>query len=186
MILVHRVEATAKLPKRLSSQMRIRRGNPADAKAIACIQVRGWHAAYKNIMPRDHLAAMTVSARESVWNQLLADGVTFISETDDGIHGFCSVGAVRDDDLQISNVGEIYALYVEPDLWRSGIGQALCNAGTTWLGKESYEAASLWVLEANAIGRAFYEKVGFAPDGRTKVYRANDRDLLELRYTMTL
>lgn len=166
--------------------MRIRRAKPEDAEAVAVIQVRGWQEAYKDIMPDRHLAAMTVEARKSTWEQLLASGVTFVSESPTGITGFCSVGATRDDRPDGSRFGEIYALYVEPKLWRNGVGQGLCDAGLSWLRAEGFEAASLWVLEKNLIGRSFYEKAGFAADGGHEPYQASATTLTELRYTIGL
>ena len=166
--------------------MRIRRGKPEDADAVAEIQVRGWLAAYAGIMPGDHLATMTIKVRAPIWEKLLAEGVTFVGETRAGIVGFCSVGPARDDDLDRASVGEIHALYVEPGRWRRGIGQALCPAGLRWLKTKGFDAVSLWVLEANTIGRGFYEKLGFAPDGRTEPYQAAGTELKELRYLIDL
>lgn len=166
--------------------MLIRLGNVNDAEFVATIQVDGWHAAYKRLMPSEYLAQITVEARSPIWQKLLAEGVTFVAERDDGIAGFCSVGRARDADGGAIVVGEIYALYVAPLLWRAGVGTALTDSALRWLKNNGFVTASLWVLEENAIGRRFYEKFGFEPDGNFKPYRAGDRELQELRYIIEL
>ena len=166
--------------------MRIRLGEVSDAQSVARIQVNGWHEAYKGIMAPEHLAKMTVEARTPIWQELLAEGVTFVADTDDGTAGFCSVGPARDEDGDAVVVGEIYALYVEPLQWRIGLGSALTDAGLRWLKNKRFATASLWVLEENAIGRRFYEKFGFRPDGKIQPYQSTGRELQELRYIIGL
>jgi ribosomal protein S18 acetylase RimI-like enzyme len=104
----------------------------------------------------------------------------------DSIVGFCSVGPVRDADLDDSQVGEIYALYVEPRFWRSGVGSALCSTGLAHLRDKNLLRVTLWVLADNSLGRRFYEKFGFTEDGHSEPYVAGDAKLTELRYTMSL
>jgi ribosomal protein S18 acetylase RimI-like enzyme len=116
----------------------------------------------------------------------LEKGTTLIAVRDQTTVGFLSTGPVRDTDLKGAGYGEVYALYVDPAQWRSGIGTELWRAGLNWFRDQEYRDVSLWVLEANRIARDFYEKLGFALDGHTAPYQAGDGRLVELRYVRGL
>jgi RimJ/RimL family protein N-acetyltransferase len=45
---------------------------------------------------------------------------------------------------------------------------------------------TLWVVEANARARRFYERQGFRPDGSTKTARMSGTEAIEVRYRMSL
>ncbi len=49
----------------------IRRAVPDDARAIAEINVAGWRAAYRGLMPAEFLASLSVDAREAAWRARL-------------------------------------------------------------------------------------------------------------------
>jgi GNAT superfamily N-acetyltransferase len=66
---------------------------------------------------------------------------------------------------------EVHALYVEPGYQGRGIGRALLHSAP--------DAQELWVLQANAPGREFYERQGWMPDGGSRVCDGET----ELRYT---
>lgn len=78
--------------------------------------------------------------------------------------GFTGGGATRDDDLDAS-VGELYSLYVDPELWGRGHGSALHDAALGELVSRGYASAVLWVLEDNAHARGFYLARGWKPEG---------------------
>ena len=61
---------------------------------------------------------------------------------------------------------ELWGIYVDPLMKRTGVGRALvayCEAEAR--AREKSEI-TLWVLRDNASARAFYEALGFAPDGK--------------------
>jgi GNAT superfamily N-acetyltransferase len=62
----------------------------------------------------------------------------------------------------LANVGvdELYALYVHPDHWGSGAGQALLDRVHELLA-ETCEEAVLTVMTVNARARRFYERNGW-------------------------
>jgi GNAT superfamily N-acetyltransferase len=91
----------------------------------------------------------------------------------------------RDDDAP-SNTGEIAALYVDPDRWRRGIGAALVDAATDAAYARTFRTLTLWVLAANSPARAFYDRMGFAPDGHTKTDSRLGFPLYEVRYRRPL
>jgi ribosomal protein S18 acetylase RimI-like enzyme len=62
----------------------------------------------------------------------------------------------------VAGRGEVYALYVDPD---HGAGHALMDASREALRARGFYAVSIWVLDGNARGIAFYLRQGFAPTG---------------------
>jgi GNAT superfamily N-acetyltransferase len=62
---------------------------------------------------------------------------------------------------------ELYALYVLPRHWSSGVGRALVDHALALAAEAGYADISLWVLEGNERGRRFYEQAGFAGTGES-------------------
>jgi GNAT superfamily N-acetyltransferase len=145
----------------------VRRAETADAAAIAAIQVSGWHAAYRGIVPDDVLDRFTVSDQTERWGERLEQG----SETYFVEGGFCSVIRPARD---ASAPAELAALYVDPRRWRGGLGSALVAVALS-----SREPVSLWVFAANVRARSFYRAQGFVEDGAEAI--DPDTGVLELR-----
>jgi hypothetical protein len=64
--------------------MQIRRAAVEDARAIAVIHVAASQAAYRGLIPDEHMAAFTVERREAIWLEILttADADVWIAEED--------------------------------------------------------------------------------------------------------
>lgn len=62
-------------------------------------------------------------------------------------------------------MAELYAIYVDPGWWSTGIGRSLMDEVLAATRAGRYERIGLWVLEKNARARRFYERAGFEPDG---------------------
>ena len=75
--------------------------------------------------------------------------------------GFTNFGPDRDD----PTLGEVYAIYVDPDRLSTGIGRALMDEAVRRLRGRNLMPVRLWVLAGNARGLTFYERYGFRPDG---------------------
>ena len=149
--------------------VRIRPATGDDALAIETIRVRGWQTAYRHVFPVGELDALPVDSAR--WRPRLVTPPTgwstFVAEDAGAVVGFASVGPSRD----VRGLGELYAIYVDPEAWSTGAGRALIAQAEERLASE-YDAATLWVLEDNPRARAFYERAGWAPDGARK---AEDR-----------
>lgn len=143
----------------------IRPAEPSDAHAIALVQVAGWHAAYRGLMPDAVLDAFTVPVRDATWQQNLAEGIEGLRITvlvrDGRVIAFASSGPCRGE----PGVGELWSLYAAPDAWGTGAGRALLDDALQHLAASGYETAMLRVLAGNARGVRFYERAGFCPDG---------------------
>ncbi len=163
--------------------MLVRLAQPDDAFAVESIRVRGWQIAYRHVFPPDVLDALPVD--ETRWRRRFVEPppgwTTFVAERDGEIVGFASVGPSRDE----RGLGELYAIYVDPDSWSQGAGRALVARAEEQLAGE-YEEATLWVLAANPRARHFYERAGWLPDGTSKSEERLGVRAEELRYRKTL
>jgi ribosomal protein S18 acetylase RimI-like enzyme len=85
----------------------------------------------------------------------------------DEIVGFASLGP-RDFDGEEERVGELYAIYVLPDIQGRGAGRALMAEAVSRLRYDGFREAVLWVFEDNPRTRRFYERGGWGTDGGRK------------------
>lgn len=83
-------------------------------------------------------------------------------------------------------VGEVYALYVAPDLIGTGIGRGLLTEAHAAMTGRGFETSALWVLQDNLRARRFYERAGYRADGATQDDVYDDVTLSELRYRRAL
>ena len=132
-----------------------------DCRAVAQIHVDAWRVAYDGIVPSDYLAALSVDQRETMWRTAVARGTpnVLVARTDVGVVGWIAYGRCRDDD---SNVGEIWAIYVTPTAWSTGVGRLLWEAARRDLQEQGYRSVTLWVIRENSRAIHFYERSGFA------------------------
>ena len=169
----------------------VRAATRDDAVGIASVQVRGWRWAYRGLIPDGYLDSLSIEERTRTFLVLLDDGAGnsrfLVWEREGKVAGFVSFGESRDRP-EVGGAGEIYAIYADPELTRQGIGSALLLAAESHLVEMGFRRAILWVLEGNAIGRRFYERLGWRPDGATKAEDAYGvgRDLREVRYSRKL
>ncbi len=164
--------------------MEIRAATTADADDIAGVQERTWQAAYRHVFPARELDRGGF-IRPERWRGRIArppaGWSTFVAVQEGVVTGFASVGPSRDE----HGVGELYAIYVEPEHWSTGAGRALIERSEEHL-RSSYDEATLWVLEDNPRARAFYERGGWAPDGERKSEERWGVHAAEVRYRKVL
>jgi GNAT superfamily N-acetyltransferase len=80
----------------------------------------------------------------------IANGQVIVAEIEGEIAGFAAVVG-----------GELDGLFVEPDLWGSGIGRAMVDAAT----HEARKRGLALKVIANPRARRFYENCGFSVEG---------------------
>lgn len=152
------------------TQMNIRFAMPthADALAIAAVQVRSWQAAYRDLLPADYLAKLSIQRRVNRWLSVLREERVLVAKDDAGrLVAFCAFGHSNDDDGGI-HTAEIYALYALPHVWGQGYGHALLATALDHLRSDEYTLITLWVLAGNQRGIHFYTRQGFTFDGTRK------------------
>jgi GNAT superfamily N-acetyltransferase len=78
---------------------------------------------------------------------------------------------------------ELRSLYVVPQAWGSGLAHDLMETALDAMRDRGAHEAVLWVVEANARARRFYEREGWSADGEA---RPSDVGPQELRYRRAL
>jgi len=184
----------------------IRSALPADAAQIAAVMRDSWFAGYDGIIAAavidratapDGGARIRQSFRIRPWQRMIAAvarGPAPAGAT--RIVGYASFGPERDV-LEMpwpypltpagsaGEIAELYALYVHPAWWSTGTGRALMDQVLAKVRAAGYASITLWVLEANARARRFYQRAGFAADGARHVL--DDLDgVTEIRYRRAL
>jgi len=189
----------------------IRSASTADAAQIAAVMRDSWFAAYDGIIAPavidratapDGGARIRQSFRTRPWQRMIAAVARSPAPAGHtagdaaGIIGYASFGPERDVlDMpwphplttagSDGQVAELYALYVHPSWWSTGTGRALMDLVLAKVRTAGYACITLWVLEANARARRFYQRAGFAPDGARHVLD-DLGGVTEIRYRRTL
>lgn len=166
----------------------VRRAVPEDAAAIAAIHVRSSEVAYRGLLPDEVLARHSVEQRERFWRETLTGGdapAVFVAERDGAVVGFCAVAAPSRDEDAGDNVAELVAIYVNPDVWRAGVGGALMDVALDELRRGGWRSVTLWVLAENGPARTFYSRFGFEPDGAETVHERSGQEEIRLRALLT-
>lgn len=164
--------------------MQIVRATLEDAHAIAQVHVLTWQTAYEGIVPTEHLAAQSVAKREAVWRECIAKGTpeVLVAKAAGQLVGWIAFGPSRDKDTA-PQASEIWALYVAPSRWSSGVGRQLWLRAQERFAEQGYKSVSVWVLAENPRAIKFYRAAGFSadPSGRKEVIMAG-KPLQEVRY----
>lgn len=179
----------------------IRPASAADAAAVSAVQRASWLAAYRDIIelaildravPPDDGARVRQTFRTRPWQRMVV-AVDDSPGGGDPVIGYAIYGPELDvlgapwphpvsQAGAEGQVGELYALYVDPGWWSTGTGRALIARVLD--GLVSYPVVTLWVLEQNLRARRFYARAGFAPDGAENVLDGLG-GVTEIRYRRT-
>lgn len=147
-----------------------------EAEEVARVHVQAWREAYVGIVPQAVLDRRDKDVSVERWRSIIESGSSTVrvAVRSGQVVGWATSGPSRDDDAPASL--ELYGIYSVREVYGSGVGQRLLEAaiGTT-------EAATLWVLEANARARRFYERNGFVPDGARKMFAIGGDQIPEIR-----
>ncbi|MHA7652553.1 GNAT family N-acetyltransferase [Mycobacterium sp. ML4] len=165
----------------------VRDAVPADAYQVAGVHVRSWRSAYRGLIDHDYLDGLTPQAwvsRYDFGRVGLRVPSTLVAVRDAAVCGFASAGLSRDDDL--TDLGELMAIYVDPRHVNTGIGRLLISAARERMRARGCTGAALWVLRENGRARRFYERDGWHPDGAQRSRRYGNRPVAEMRYRRAL
>jgi GNAT superfamily N-acetyltransferase len=180
--------------------VQVREVDLADAPAVAEVMVAGWRAAYRGLVPDEHLAAMDPRADtgrfRAMWAAATAPDAprTIVACTAGTVIGFASWGPYRPQPNHCGvgagtptpgarAVGELYALYAHPEHWGTGAGHALTAEVLREMQRQGLAPVRLWVFTGNARARQFYERSGFRPDGAHALFHVEEARVPEVRYT---
>jgi GNAT superfamily N-acetyltransferase len=138
--------------------MLVRRAAPADAAAIAALQVEAWQGSMSAWAPPAAVASITVETQAPKYAARAADPdyTLLVATQGDALAAFaCS----RTNDTAATGFArEISALYVATAFERQGVATTLLNV----LRKEPRSGGGLviWTFRDNAPARALYESRG--------------------------
>lgn len=141
--------------------MRVRKAVLDDARAIAKINVDTWRSAYQGLIPDEILDKMSYDDREELVKQFLeADEkkiFTYVAEDISGlIAGYVMGGPERFNNPSYD--GEIYAVYIQNEYQRRGIGRLLIREVAKSLQTENISSVIVWVL-SNSPFKSFYKSI---------------------------
>lgn len=171
----------------------VRKAKAEDAERLAEIHIFGWRNAYRGIITDKFLFdSLRVCRRAENFKKVLAESAEelHVAERHGVVAGFLSIGDPRDADKAKADTFELWAIYVDPVFMREGVGAELLEFCENEGFKRGRKEVMLWVLEDNPIGRSFYEKHGYRPDGNRKVLErlpsASGKPVAEVRYIKPL
>ena len=119
------------------------------------VHCTSWQEAYRGIVCDSYLDSMTVEATTARARQFPEN--TIIAKDRDRVVGFAVYGPSRDEDL--TDAGEVIAIYVLSEYYGRGIGYSLMNEAFSLL--KEYDTVFVWVLEKNERAIRFYKRYGF-------------------------
>ncbi|MFZ0666928.1 MAG: GNAT family N-acetyltransferase [Acidimicrobiales bacterium] len=169
--------------------MILRYAEPSEALAVATVHVRSWQSAYAGLLPEDYLNGLKPQERAERYtfhNRGPERGETMVAVGDDDeICGFATYGPTPDSQSD-GRSGQLYALYVDPDHWRHGVGRLLITDVHERLTAFGFDEALLWVLVGNTRAENFYRSMGWKSDGIRRNDEVWGTPVEELRYRRTL
>jgi ribosomal protein S18 acetylase RimI-like enzyme len=138
-----------------------RRPRLDEAEAMAALHVQCWREAYAGFLPSELMSTFSTERRLPMWQVAIPHPERFVLSAYDEAKpiGFVISGAT--DEKHIENQdGHLWAIYIEGQYHRKGIGRELIAAAAAdWLAKGG-KSITLGVLAENTDARMFYEKLG--------------------------
>jgi GNAT superfamily N-acetyltransferase len=169
-----------------ATMTQVRPATPDDTYDVARVQVRSWQSAYRGLIDQAYLDSLepeTWAGRYTFGRIGIQLPSTLVAVNGSTICGLATTGLCRDGDL--SNFGELMAIYVDPAYVGTGVGRLLIAAARVRLRGVGVRQAALWVLDGNARARRFYERDGWRFDGARRTRTYGSAPVEEVRYRRT-
>ena len=159
-----------------------------DVAAVCAVRRRSWIAAYTGLMPQGVIDAIDLGVSWMNWTTWVrvpptADTRFTAAGPPGGVCGFSVISACRDEGAA-DDVGEVRLLYADPTAWDRGVGSALLRHAVDTLRSTGFDELRLWTLRDNGRARAFYERMGWTPDGAEQVSDHPQGSYVETRYRL--
>lgn len=137
-----------------------REPNDDEASSVAALHALSWRSAYRGQLPDGYLDSDVLDDRARVWTQRFGNRVgtlTVVASDPNGLVGFAH--SILDEDPEWGTL--LDNLHVSPNRKRAGVGARLVHESVRRIADRASTAGiHLWVHEANASARAFYEHLG--------------------------
>ncbi|HEY7976868.1 MAG TPA: GNAT family N-acetyltransferase [Rhizomicrobium sp.] len=164
----------------------IRYARTEDAPGIAHVHSTSWRNTYRGIVPQSYLDDMHPEKTVERWREAAAGKVPgahlLVAYEKGKIIGFEVYGPAREPSFGYS--GELYAAYFLPEAMGKGLGTEMMKTVVRDLAAQGLNDMIVWVMEANARGRRFYEKLpggAVVPDSR-KSFDIDGAEIWEIAY----
>jgi GNAT superfamily N-acetyltransferase len=167
----------------------VRPAKEGDAGAVGEVHVRAWQSAYRGLMPDDYLDGLHAEDHAARWREHLtapssAEHLLVVVD-DHRVVGFACVGPAHDGDAS-SDVGQLYAINLDPDVWGRGLGRELLRVATDRLRELGWLEAVLWVVPGNRRARRLYESEGWRDDDLSRDDEVFGVVVAQMRYRRLL
>ena len=161
-----------------------RQAERGDAEAVALLHARSWRESYRGSFTDAFLDGDLEGERIGVWQDRLgspkADQFVELALEGDALRGFICVYGGEDAEWG----SFIDNLHVASAAKGRGLGAALMKRTAAHLDRHHPDAGIyLWVLEANAPARGFYERLGARNAGVTTMETHGGAMVRSCRYT---
>jgi GNAT superfamily N-acetyltransferase len=139
-----------------------RRATGSDAEAIASLHTASWRDAYRGILPVSYLKDQIIAERANLWRSRFSSigsdrFLVVLAESLGELVGFACV--LLDEDPQWGAC--LDNLHVLPGWTSRGVGRLLFGRAARWvMSMQPGWPIHLWVFEANAGARRFYDALG--------------------------
>lgn len=161
----------------------IERVKLGDETTLAFIQTESWKAAFKDILSETTLTRYTLIDKATAMYRHLIEhniGNGYLLKVDGNPHCIAWWSATREKDMP--DCAELICIHSLPNQWRKGYGKKMMDTVLRDITEAGYSKVMLWVFEENIRARRFYETLGFAQAGKTKI----DLEAKEVCYVKTL
>ncbi|HEY9408512.1 MAG TPA: GNAT family N-acetyltransferase [Jiangellaceae bacterium] len=158
----------------------VRAADPDDLAAIVAVFRQCWTQSYAVVLPKALIARLDEPASVELWRGVLDDsprGSVLVAEDAGevlGVTRFRTSGTA----------GHVSSLYVAPSTQGRGVGRTLLTAAVAAMVDGGAVEATLWVFAANAPSRTFYTRMGWTPDGETRVQEQFGEPEVRLRRSL--
>ena len=156
----------------------------ADAPAMARLLILAWQKAYRGILSD----ALLDNRDPDEGAKRIREGIQtrpefhyYVLETNAKIVGVSVVCPSSDEDLPGASAIQVF--YIHPDDQRKGYGRVLMQHTLRAIQTGGAKQIILWVLKENHPARAFYQAMGFVPDGASKTLKHLE-NAAEVRYRL--
>jgi GNAT superfamily N-acetyltransferase len=169
----------------------LRPAGPEDALAVAELHYLSWVGTYGPLLRPGQADLLRLSERAEHWQGLLRERSrnrgALVAVRANRVVGLVEWEIEPKGDLA---VGEVHAIHVAAEEQGRGVGTVLLAAAVDAMRSLGVRRVVLWVLDANAAARRFYERHGWVWDGTTAERPlggfAHFPTVIEVRYALDL